>query len=953
MLKRKAFLAFNEVSEKIFSSNRKAFLGDLIQDPIFQEQILINSQSLYEKIIKLAQSGKDLDEKTEKAIVKYYLRMAGRTQPNGLNAGICLEQKNEVGKQKKVRSSLEWEHEAVEKIEQSLTTDSDIGITVSPLIDNENNQIVMDTYIKNNSRVYINKTSFLLNLLQNIQQYSLLKNVLNCYEKKEKPLVLDVIKQLLKKGIVVSTLRSSSIDRNCYSFFEHASQIVGMPYDYFEKLKEIKLLITEYESAQIGTGIALYKQLLKEMKSFCESSSYLVIDLYHNEEKIDEPKLPIDIEEQLQVMRLFNTNQQRNWQQYYLKFIETFGYFYEVPLLKVIDDDYGIGMPLYTEYKVGNNPIDLILLNKINRYQPYSKTEVSLSDEDIEEMKTSIQAFDSLHKVPVSFDCKLVPYNKKWIIPPNAFSFPRYSFQGRFGIQATTAQEPLEEHFAELNYVSNRYKDLGVSNKSEAKYIIDCIGSVNAQLIDDKVVLPIQKLGMIATDRGLQLTFNNKVIYPVATHLLAYSNFQEHPALLFLYEFSKYCFDYPGSFPADKFSFLEFVPRIQYRDLIISPGRIHIKLKASLEKKKRIEQLKNLVEKYHFNENPYVYLLHGDKSLPVATGHEYGYELMDISLQKRNEYYQLTLIEAPELENQKNNVTDWIYSSQRTKNVNTQPLSLMLEQHKQEAATEWSSYHIFYRKGKRKKVEKMVFRFLADKGANGLFFVHYADAKPGNRYRQHIRFRYLKEREVDDCFDTFLNKLLKDGEIYNYNKQLFFPEITRYGDDPVYKLVYRYFALDTKSMSHFDEMTKRMSDEETRLFLTSYTVSELFGIDIDGLFTYCDDYIIKDSGYVKSFAKKRNRYCSLVTQARKELYNSVKPDLQERKQAAEQIYELTKTMDRERFYYLVDSMVHMTINRHFPFNRKEEERTRQYMRFAFMNLAYTLKGKIKHENQYV
>ncbi|MYL39809.1 thiopeptide-type bacteriocin biosynthesis protein [Halobacillus litoralis] len=953
MIKRKTAMEFN-VTKHLFTENEDSYLYEIIQDTVFLERILLNSESLYNKLKKIVTNNKKIDDKTRKSLVKYLLRMAARPQPNRLNSGICLDQAdafNDKNQFKKAEISLEWEYKLMQKLENSLTMNSDIKVVLNPTLYKKDRQYILEKSMKGNkSYVYVNDSDFLDILFESLKNPTSLKSILEEYnEEAHKKLVLGVVEDLIKKDVIKTELSSYSINRDSEAFIRKLKQCCNEDEVLISKLDDIQVGLERYRAAEIGEGIEIYKDLTKKMASLCKSSSYLIVDLYiydtMNEKK--EVTNNVNVDESLKIMQFFNKHQAFDWKEYHNIFVGKYGSFTKVPLLQMIDRDIGIGLPKYSPVNNTNKKIEEYLLNRIMQSNFLDGDKLKLSSNDFSSLKR-IYGDEGEDRIPTSYDCKLVSCEDQLLLPPNAFSFPRHSFTGRFSL--SEKETPISQpNFSEVNYVSNYFKDLGLTHKSESSTFIDCTGRT------DNTVnrIPLNEINVTAHNNRFYLTYKDETVYPVSTHLFGYRNFNEHPAAVFLNEFYRYCFEYPSDFPVDSFSYLEFIPRIEYEDFILSPARVNIKFNLDSTEEERLNKINQIIDKYELNKLKYIYLLEGDRSLPVPNNNNPAISFLESCKRNVGESYELVLMEAPELENAENNdVCDWIYSSSSDLCTNEEHehkhLKKALEVSRpflDETDPNVSSYYLYYRNGKREKIEQFILKLNED-GVNleNLFIVNFID----ENNREHIRLRYKKDYKNDIELEKRLVDLITSGDLYDYKKTLFHPEINRYGGKDVYEKVYKLFSVDTTSIGKIKSLYSNYNEIERALYLSSYALYGLLGDDTDLLYEYLENSISKNPKYVKPFSKRRNEFRKIVLQSLQDYEKEFDELSSKHKSLSKEVLRsINKAgISKEELFYLIRSIIHMSMNRHFPFKRDLEEEASQYMRFAFSNISYYLRGVV-------
>lgn len=579
IIKRQASMDFSIINQ-LFTEEKYKILNELIHNSQFMERVLTSSTSLYNSLVRIKENRKKIDDKIEKTLIKYLIRMASRPQPYGLNAGIVLECEEcllEDGYIKEILISLEWRTKIGHLAENELLISSDINLVANPLLYLKGKQYSLERNIKNkNEYIYITVTPFLTDLLEFLKTPKKLKEIFIRYNKnKSNENILEIIKQLLNKNIIKSDISNSSINLNNDQFFEYVENIVSSDCEFNKELKRIHKLYNDYKSLKIGNGINTYINLINSMSSLCLSKRYLSINLYYVE-KAKEDHFEVT-EQDFNIMKFFDTPLLYNWKTYHNMFLSKYGQNVQVSLLELLDSDLGLGEPPKTKQENFSNNTENFIMNRILQTLSSKNSILHLNSEDYAFLENNYKKKQSFDKVPISFDCKIVLFNNKVIIPPNAFSFPRNSFTGRFSL--SKSESSIEEKGnAELNYISSNFPDIGITYKSESEYYIDCIG--NTKISTKRV--PLNEVYITAFDDKFHLIYNNELIYPVLTHLLEYRNFNEHPAIIFLQDYSRYVFEHPNTFPVEKLGYLDFIPRIEYKNLVISYARINIVVNKNL-----------------------------------------------------------------------------------------------------------------------------------------------------------------------------------------------------------------------------------------------------------------------------------------------------------------------------------------------------------------------------------
>ncbi|KXO39761.1 hypothetical protein IY05_01970, partial [Francisella tularensis] len=138
----------------------------------------------------------------------------------------------------------------------------------------------------------------------------------------------------------------------------------AIPAELMSRLIAIEQLMARYQVAEIGQGIALYKELIATMQTLQPSDRYVVVDLLqaNTEEQLVRTEVE-GLEKINRFLSVFNKNSIAHitMESFKTRFIDKYGLFNEVALLKVLDDDMGIGLPDLHD-----------VLHKSSAYETYS-----------------------------------------------------------------------------------------------------------------------------------------------------------------------------------------------------------------------------------------------------------------------------------------------------------------------------------------------------------------------------------------------------------------------------------------------------------------------------------------------------------------------------------------------------------------------------------------------------
>ncbi|CAG9621199.1 thiopeptide-type bacteriocin biosynthesis protein [Sutcliffiella rhizosphaerae] len=933
------------------------------------ERILIASNSLYQQLV----SGQ-LSSGAKLSLIKYLIRMSSRTMPFGLFSGLSMRNFTEpmhnsmLGEEKKVRISINWYKRLISRVEKSQNIHSELKVSINPSVIINDQYLSIENIINNTyQHMKIKNGSLIKSLLYHsetpIKIVDLLHKIVP-HSNEKKILCLGTIQKLLKSGFLISELQPS------VSYLEGDSLLEKLlnsrhfiEEELYTSLCTIASLIKDYCKQPVGDGISTYLDIIHKMQAITESNQYLVIDLImQSADRQDE----LEQEEASalvgNVSFLADLSQQFSfniWDSYYLQFINKYGYYNEVSLNEVLDKDKGIGLPTFIgqeQYAELDEKYMNIVLGKILAGQRKGQDTIELSDEDVHKI-TDIYADKLKHKLNDGYDMKFSSFiedNKKMFhLGVNSFGNTGSSFTGRFDLKNDMNPYYYDDYYltCEINGIPNNYPDLGITYQ-KPNYVIN-INSVNEHYESERTI-QIGDIYVGADTNGLYLKSKslNKKLLPVSTHMLYYNNFVEQKTLLFLSLFGKYMSKVPKNMGLGRYRFLNFIPRIQYKNVIISPKRWNISVE-DLEVDP-IGNLHRLSDEFSLN-NQYVYLLDGDKTMPIIVTSPIGQQLIIdyIKKAKRSGAY-ITLIEAPELNaNVRCNqpyIVDYVVTVLPSRSgIELENLSMGedVATHVREIRKDWAYYKISYNQNQKDKVLTLCLHFLYKQGLSEVFFINYSDVESGD----HLRIRYkIQSSSIKNELSTLLTELLESELIHDYSAHIFEPEINRYGGQQLYDIAYQYFCSETKvyCQTALEQTIGIVDKKEQGIIFILFSVFDFFD-SYENAFIFLEqlhDSVKKDHVILQQFKSNRNYYVGIGERAiafYKEYQNSIFKDKKEMGREYSKL--VTARYSKERSNYIFNSMVHMTLNRVTGINRSLENEIYCLAKYILYNLKYSLEIK--------
>lgn len=946
----------------------------LMERPEVREAILLASPDLFAAIDLLMQ-GKPVKSDVLISVTKYILRMSSRPMPFGLFAGLAVHrfQHDDYLTQrdiKDVRVSLEWYMALCEKIEQQQQVNSPLLLQKSHLLQEDQHKVYLYIpHTEEQRRVEIKKNAFLSELMRLLREPMEIRTIVRYFcgeELHRAELVLKQLKNLLKHNVLISHLRPNILNSDL-DYFERLfaqREIIGDV--LFEQLSDVQRLLQTYQAREIGEGISVYQSLIKQMQAICSSSRYIVVDLLLNEDdftpEIDETQVQQLIRD-LSFLTSFQTLSEyhKAWDDFQIAFLNQYGLFCEVRVVELIDQDFGIGIPSFQQHESrlteSGEAYSAYLISLIQDALLSGSSAVRLSEEHISIIKKLLK-YDEANKIDCGLDVKFSILHedgeKKYVLMGNSFGSPGGSFRGRFRLPRDQKKKIVpyrsdDEVCAEIHVIpNNRYKDLGVSTyEPDYQIVFNTVDTGHPTLPLDDLVMGMDESGLYLKSRTL-----NKKVLPVSTHMLFYSNFNEDRLLLFLSLFGRYKSRTPADFHLALAYQLHFVPRIEYKNIILSLKRwnINVALMKETIKQKKINETEYVAEwLQRYRVDQYVYILKGDMTLPVKTDTALGIQLIVNELKSVGQYPILTLLEAPELneKNKKGYFRDYIITSlpQPTDKQKLQSTPEDCWQEQADYDLSWVYFNIYYRQGKREQTLSQCLHLLQQHDFEHYFYLFYLDEEG-----EHIRIRFqTDQRERVIGLKTQLNELVRQRKIRTYTEALFLPEYLRYGGPELSPFAYEIFCLESRILHLYQASFCAQTGLEKGVIVGMYTLMDLFA-DYESALIFLNQLTgKKQKSTLKQFRSDRQKYIRLGEQALTIFDKSDPLLLEKREKTRAYVKRVQASFSPRRQQYILSSLIHMTMNRSIGIDRNLERQIYDMLNYTFYNMRYQLVVKGRYQ----
>ncbi len=952
----------------------------------YGENILVSSKELYE-----ANKQKINSKNKNSALYKYLLRGSVRTTPYGLNAGVAqgyFSDKNNLllyeKNQKKVRPDIEWLSKIIKKCEKEL--DENLMVIAGDCHFKEGFRLVKyydSCYVKDRNRVQVETKINYTNLVQLILDITkdkyisiadIIKELLNIYEINQKDKILVVLKSLIDNEYLYSNLKVSLLSDNPFVKFLEILNQYNVDCTCFNRLKEISILINNYNEMPIGESDEYYKKILICMEKICSVNNYLQIDMY-NESKITlNQNIKNDIQEFGNFIMKWCISETYN--DYIKLFREKYGE-QAILLRDVFNSDIGLGFP---EEDKGN----------VNQYREWWGTIllnyiINNKNENSVDLNKIINNFTFEFnmkelKFPLSFELSLYILNNSedsnqefnYIVSPMFGSETKWKSYGRFDYLFNTSLIKNDNNNStkgfkevEITFYPSKSHDANVSicNFNKPAYLEfnthNLIEGKDRIQLDD-IYMFIDKNSRISyiqgsTDEVLSFSTTNKYITDAFPKILKYimeTEKKQKPSFeTFFYSLGRILNNLSGH-----------IPEIRYKSLIISQEFWKINIDDYKENGKYIDfyKFKKLINDMILNKKLPQNICTGpiDRKLILNLMYDEDLNILYDMLKKtpnlqitKNIFNKESLI-LKDLQNKKylcefvfqfeQNIksnTELIYSSKRIPKEN---YSTLLS-YKSLPFCKWVTIKLYV----NEKIEdKLLINQIRETYANlkiknlidDFFFIRYSD--PNN----HLRLRF---KISDNCMESVLKELnalvkfLSNMSLLNdicYSS--YEPEVNRYGGEECISLAEKLFGINSIiSIDLIEMVDKKIScfSKEGLFLIATYKMIHDMGIVDEEILEYIKRYKLnrkynKASNEIKNevvyfFEQKGINYCLRERNETINLLTILDKGALFYNQYWEKVNEIYDGRDYDNFIvkrYCINSVIHMFFNRLIGMDRNKE-----------------------------
>lgn len=369
---RSAMLPLESIIKVKTDHEHYSSLEQFLDGGFMNEALLIASPALSAMLEKDKLKPKE-EKKVAAGLFKYVSRTFSRATPFGLFACVGTGKFDSTQKipvyedlqmKKRSRIDMEWLLGFINQLETNDNVALQLKVKANHAIRIAGNrlELVFPTHCGQGEELEGDKTDTISVRLTAASKYVL--------EKAENPILLNDLVQavfekyngeidisvvhnfvleMFRQEFLISELRPPLLGGNPVEYLlEKLAYVTGIETER-EILRQLQCMIHVYDNTAIGNGISNYLEIDQKMRSIVSSKSSLQVDTSFLNKLSINTNVADSLAEAAEIMWRVSTVD-RGFpyiRDYYLKFIDRYGTASDVPLLDLINDNIGIGYPLY------------------------------------------------------------------------------------------------------------------------------------------------------------------------------------------------------------------------------------------------------------------------------------------------------------------------------------------------------------------------------------------------------------------------------------------------------------------------------------------------------------------------------------------------------------------------------------------------------------------------------
>ena len=956
------------------------FFDFIRKDSVFLEQLQVASPLVYQSLLKYYQNKLTQDKQISQLFIstyKYYKRSMNRATPFGLfsetsigkfasKSSLSLENSS----YKSIKPDSNWYMKFIDMLEMDNYPILSFKVNRAVYI-NGNRAVQLYSLKKNEEEVSIKNTKayeLIVSLCSDsfISFDNLHSTLMQKYGVEKKEIVTNYIIELIKNNYLLSELRFKNKENNDWDFLLATVSKLGCN-ELLKALKQIVYLVSRYEKSDVGEGNEILSNICAKMCDICYSSNYVQVDLFNKSQITLDDQYKNTLEECAQFIEKVNMDDKKLYIDHYKdKFLEKYGLNQEVPIIEMMDSNFGIGAPfdythpkneiIETEPKVKyySDNLEKVLLD-LYVYAVRTDTNIDLQKLEglflKENKKYEVGGMELFFSVTKTLETDTVQFHLSNLVGTSNLG----ASSGRF---SQFSQSFNEYHQKMVNYCNNWNNNQGIvtceiefmpetfrdcnvmRNNTVRNYTLSLfLNSSKNEIKLDNIYIGIGEGGKFYAREKL----TGELIKFYVTNM--YNRMLFCNEVRFLCDISE---DYFGNIPWDLvYAKFNFVPRLCYRNIVISPktwkiyknelNEITDKNICSYLKSKNIPHKFNVVNidnKINIDLTKHLDILLLTDMFSKAKKNNFEFmiiqEIIDddgvflknsksvtseivIPFKKEREFYnsygnKSNMQRVERLSREKLPLTDWIY------------LKLYIPNNRQDEFITDYLRNI---------------KLLIDKYQGELFYLRYIEKHSQIR----LRIKSDNNLEVFQTIQGELKKAITNNVMVNYEISTYDREIERYGGKQTLEKIENIFCLDS-----YLNMEIISQNKKGNISLDIKYISVLIPyFYLEYLFDYVTrvEFLEFVSPRTDKFNinKERKKYQEAIERI-DELHVLYSENVQNLKNELIELKETLTAYPKEQRFSIVDSIIHVHNNRLVGIDREREREIYYILRSIIISEQY-------------
>lgn len=357
---------------------RKDQNGDMAhtvpQNPKAYEALMIASDSLAQAMKRTGKSRKHDD--LSAAVLKYDIRRTTRPTPYGLFSGVdaCrfADQTDLTIRlsesRKRTRVDMGWLYHYIDKILDNGEIRKHVRVKMNNHCFKSGNRL-WNTYFtaggaadkKTDASSSVRYTPPLAFLIENAAEYITfadlcrrLMETFGVFEEKARK----YLDELLENGYLLAEIYPPALNTQPLDYVIQILEKTDAAAEELYYLKDLERKLIQFDGIQMGEGVSCYEAICESMKDKSEGTSYLQIDC---RARVKGRGISAEVGTEIEkAANMLNTLLPANAEfsfltKYKEEFLEKYGYCTEVPVMEMLDEVQGVGIPANYAYSLKNS----------------------------------------------------------------------------------------------------------------------------------------------------------------------------------------------------------------------------------------------------------------------------------------------------------------------------------------------------------------------------------------------------------------------------------------------------------------------------------------------------------------------------------------------------------------------------------------------------------------------